>query len=51
MGRWSEPRSLPTVHSALSAKDGWAKDTPGELRPHVARLSNVAVPSLRTLVE
>ncbi len=33
MGSWLEPRSSPTVHSALSAKDGWAKDTSGELRP------------------
>ncbi len=51
MGRWSEPRSSPTVHSALSAKDGWAKHTSWELRPSVARLSNVAVNSLRTLAE
>ncbi len=43
MDRWSEPRSSFTVHSALSAKDGWTKDTSWELRPHVARLSNVAV--------
>ncbi len=27
MGRWLEPTSSPTVHSALSAKDGCAKDT------------------------
>ncbi len=51
MDRLSEPRSSPTVHSALSAKDGWAKDTSWELRPSVARLSNVAVNSLRTLTE
>ncbi len=51
MGRWSEPRSSPTVHSALLAKDGWAKDTSEELRPPVARLSNVVVQSLRTLAE
>ncbi len=40
----------PSLH-VLSAKKGWAKDTPGELRPHVARLSNVAGPWLRTLAE
>ncbi len=51
MHRWSEPRSSPTVHSALSANDGWAKDTSGELRPVVARLCNVAVPSSRTMAE
>ncbi len=43
MGRWSDPKSSPMVHSALSAKDEWAKDMSGELRPPVARLSNVAV--------
>ncbi len=42
MGRWSEPRPSPTVHSALSAKGGWAKDTSGELRPPATRVSNVA---------
>ncbi len=41
MGRWSDPKSSPMVHSALSAKDEWAEF--GELRPSVARLSNVAV--------
>ncbi len=41
----------PTVHSTLSAKNGWAKDTSRELRTPVARLSNVTVPSLRTLAE
>ncbi len=49
--RWSEPRSSPVVHSALSAKDGWAKNMSGELRPPVVRLSKIAAPSLRTLAE
>ncbi len=39
MGRWSEPRSSPMVHSALSAMDGWAEDMSGELRPPVAWVS------------
>ncbi len=51
MGRWSEPMTSPTVHSAQSAKDGWAKDMSGELRPPVTWLSKAAAPSLRTLVE
>ncbi len=43
MGRWSEPRSSTTIHSALPAKCGrGVKDTSGELRPPVARLSKVA---------
>ncbi len=50
-GRWSEPRSSPTVYSALSSDDGWAKDTSGELKPPVVRLSKVAAPSLRELAE
>ncbi len=32
-------------------RDGLARDTSGELRPPAARLSNVAVPSLRTLAD
>ncbi len=42
MGRRSEPRSSTTVHFALPAKCGRGKDTSGELRPPVARLSRVA---------
>ncbi len=40
MGMWPKPRSLATVHSALSAKD-----LSVELRPPVARLCKVTVPS------
>ncbi len=50
MGRWSEPRSSYTVHSALSAKVGWARDTSGEPRPHVARLSNVPMSDVPILL-
>ncbi len=42
--RWSEV-------SALSAKDGWAKEVPRELGPPVARLGKVAAPPLRKLAE
>ncbi len=42
MGRWSESRSSPMVNSALSSKDGCAKDSSEDLRPPVARLTKVA---------
>ncbi len=40
IGRWPKPRSLVTVHSALSAKA-----LSLEVRPPVARLRKVTVPS------
>ncbi len=45
MGRCPKLRSSATIHSVSSAKDGWAKDMPAELRPLVARLSKVTIPS------
>ncbi len=49
MGRWSDPRSSPTVHSALVAQVLLTMVTSGVLSPPVARLTCVGSPLLRML--
>ncbi len=49
MGRWSEPRSSPTVHSFPVDQALLTAVMSGVLRPPVPRFTHVAVPSLRML--
>ncbi len=49
MGRWSDPRSSPTAHSALVAQVLLTMVTSGVLSPPVAQLTYVASKVLRML--
>ncbi len=49
MGRWSDPRSSPTAHSALVAQVFFTMVTSGVLSPPVARLMCMGSPLLRML--
>ncbi len=49
MGRWSEPRSSPNVHSVPVDQALLIFVLPGLLRPPVPLLIHVASPSLRML--
>ncbi len=49
MGRWSEPRSSPTVHTVPVDQALLTTVMLGVLKPYVPLLIHVAVPSLRML--